>query len=115
MPWVKLSDDFWHNPKVIHAGDSAAGLYARLLSYCGAHMTDGLVPVHMAEFIVSRNRKGLDTLVELELIDRMPTGSLHIRDYLEYNRSKADWDADAARRRQNGKQGGRPSKVNGHG
>lgn len=44
MTWVKLDDKFHSNPKVLEAGLAAAGLYARALSYCGDHLTDGVVP-----------------------------------------------------------------------
>lgn len=114
MAWVKLSDDFWMHAKVVEAGDAAAGLYARLLSYCGFGLTDGLIPSAMADMIVGKNTKSLDTLVRLELVDRMETGSLLIRDFLDYNRSKADWKADADQRRKNGLRGGRPkAEANG--
>lgn len=108
MPWVKLSDDFWMHPKIVAVGDNGAGLYARLLSYCGFYLTDGLVPSHMVEMIAAKNRKGLDALVEQQLIDRLESGAVVIRDYLEYNRSKAEVEEDKKQRRVNGSKGGRP-------
>lgn len=115
MAWVKLSDDFWMHPKVVCVGDSAAGLYARLLSYCGCYLTDGLIPGPMAEMIVGKNRRGLEDLMQAELVARLDSGGLLIRDFLEYNRSKADWDAASAQRRTNGGKGGRPKgRMNEH-
>lgn len=51
MPWVKLDDKFWGNPQVIKVGNEAAGAFARMLSYCGDNLTDGLVPGETAAFI----------------------------------------------------------------
>jgi hypothetical protein len=114
VAYVKLSDDFWSNPKVLAAGDPAVGLYARLLSFCGCHLTDGLIPAVSVDMIVGKNRKGLDALIDARLVDREPTGSLVIHDFLEHNRSKDDWEADKAQRRANGSRGGRPKAgVNG--
>ncbi|QKW08064.1 mucin-2 [Streptomyces sp. NA04227] len=41
--WTKLDDGFHSHPKVRSAGNAAAGLFARLLSYAGQHLTDGVV------------------------------------------------------------------------
>lgn len=111
MPWVKLSDDFWMHPKIVAIGDNGAGLYARLLSYCGCYLTDGLVPGHMVEMIVGKNRKALEILTEHRLIDRLDSGSVVIRDYLDYNRSKAEIDEDRKQRKANGARGGRPKAI----
>jgi hypothetical protein len=44
MPFAALEDDFHSHPKVIAAGLDGAGLFARALSYCACHLTDGHVP-----------------------------------------------------------------------
>jgi hypothetical protein len=108
MAWVKLDDTFWMNPKIVMAGEAATGIYARLLAYCGCYLTDGLIPAGMVDAI-TKNRKALDALEEHGLITRMESGSVLIRNYLEYNRSKAEIEADRATRRANGKRGGRPA------
>ncbi|MFJ9612676.1 mucin-2 [Streptomyces noursei] len=41
--WAKLDDGFHSHPKVRKAGNAAVGLFARLLSYAGQHMTNGVV------------------------------------------------------------------------
>lgn len=43
MSWVALDDKFHSNPKIIDAGNAAIGFYARALSYCADHLTDGYV------------------------------------------------------------------------
>ncbi|WEB41531.1 mucin-2 [Streptomyces yunnanensis] len=41
--WAKLDDGFHSHPKIRKAGNAAVGLFARLLSYAGQHMTNGIV------------------------------------------------------------------------
>lgn len=43
MSWVSLDDGFHSHPKVMAVGNAGAGLYARALSYCGDHLTDGFL------------------------------------------------------------------------
>lgn len=106
MSWVKLSDDFWMHPKVVTIGDSAAGLYTRLLSYCGCYLTDGLVPAAMAEMIVAKNKRGLELLEEQGMVQRLESGGVLIRDYLEYNPCKEDVEAAQRKRQEAGRKGG---------
>lgn len=51
MSWVQLDDKFHSNQKTVRAGNDGAGLYARALSYCGDHLTDGWVPLAWAKEI----------------------------------------------------------------
>lgn len=109
MSWAKLDDRFWMHPKVISAGNVGAGIFARFLSYCGAYLTDGLVPGHVVQMIAGPdNDEVLDTLARMGLIDRMESGAVVVLGYLEHNRSKAQIEADRETRRANGSQGGRP-------
>ncbi|MCX5445981.1 mucin-2 [Streptomyces nigrescens] len=41
--WSKLDDGFHSHPKIRRAGNAAAGLLARLISYAGQHLTDGAI------------------------------------------------------------------------
>ncbi|MCA6090965.1 mucin-2 [Streptomyces sp. SCA3-4] len=42
--WARLDDGFHSHPKIIRAGNAAAGLLVRVISYAGQHLTDGVVP-----------------------------------------------------------------------
>lgn len=44
MPWVKLSDDWYDDPKVIEAGDDGGWLWITALSWSARNLTDGMVP-----------------------------------------------------------------------
>lgn len=48
MTYVLLDDKFHSNEKTLEVGNVGAGLYARALSYCGDHLTDGFVPLSWA-------------------------------------------------------------------
>lgn len=108
MSWAKLDDGFWMHPKVLVAGNAGAGIFARLLSYCGCYLTDGLVPEPIAAQIVGSDKKALKALVDYGMVEVTETGSVFIPDYLEHNRSKVDVEEDRKRRRANGAKGGRP-------
>lgn len=103
MTWVKLDDGFWSDPAIDRVGNEAAGVYARMLSYCGQHLTDGHVPATAAKFISPRGRP-LDALIEAGLIEPNGDGYL-IPKFLDYNPSKAQVedrrrrDAERQRRR----------------
>jgi hypothetical protein len=43
MPWLKMTDEFWTNPKLERLSDKAYRLYVRSLGYCAQHLTDGLL------------------------------------------------------------------------
>lgn len=89
MPAVNLLDDFHSNPKVIAAGNEAAGVYARALSYCGAYLTDGFIPGGWALGAAAGRRKALTRLIEVGLWVEEGDG-YRIPDYLDLNRSKAE-------------------------
>jgi hypothetical protein len=111
MSWAKLDDGFWMNPKVIVVGNTAAGIFARLLSYSGCYLTDGRVPAEVVQTIVGKDTKALDALERSLLIQRLPSGAFAIPDFLEHNRSKAQIEADREQRSKAGKSShkGRPT------
>ena len=122
MTWARLDDGFWMHPKVLMTGNTGAGIFARMLSYCGSYLTDGLVPEPIALQIAGPDRKALQTLLDYELVDRLESGGYIIRDYLEYNRSKAQTEEERRRRSEAGRKGGLKQKpkpelraVNGNG
>lgn len=60
MSYVLLDDKFHSNGKTVEVGNAGAGLYARALSYCGDHLTDGFVPLGWAaEIATAKLRRGL--------------------------------------------------------
>ena len=100
MSWAKLDDRFWIHPKVMAIGNEGAGVLARMLSYCGCFLTNGLVPGDAVQ-IICPNRELLERMNDLDVIELRESGSVMIRDYLDYNppREKVLADREAARER----------------
>lgn len=111
MTWTKLDDGFWMHPKILVAGNTAAGVFARMLSYCGCYMTDGAVPNGVVATIVGSDKKVLPDLESAGLIQLLPTGGAIIPDYLDYNRSRLHIEQDREQRAANGRKGGRPRQA----
>jgi hypothetical protein len=108
MSWAKLDDGFWMHPKILMVGNTAAGVFARLLSYCGCYLTDGMIPHGVVATIVGSDKKALEALHNTGLVDMLESGAVFIPDYLDHNRSKAQVEADRETRQANGAKGGRP-------
>ena len=108
MTWTKLDDAFWSNPKVQEVGNEAAGAYARMLSYCGDHLTDGKVTEQAALFIT--RQKVLRVLEQHNFIERNGKGWV-IPDYLDFNPSREEEKAKKKARSHAGRRGA--AKTNG--
>lgn len=82
MPWARLDDAFWRNPKVLAAGNEAAGLYARALSYSADNGTGGLLSLDTVKTLAGSRFKALSRkLVDVGLWDPSGQGGWHIHDY----------------------------------
>ena len=110
MTWTKLDDQFWSNPKVEHVGNEAAGAYARMLSYCGDHLTEGKLTDGAARYIT--RPKIIDRLAEFGFIVRNGSGWV-IPGYLEFNPTRAEVEATRKARVEAGRKGGQKSKPKG--
>ena len=47
MPWFPVDDSFYSHPKALATSLAARGLWATAGSWSSAHLTDGVVPVHV--------------------------------------------------------------------
>jgi hypothetical protein len=106
MPWVKLDDSFWANPKVVAAGNEVAGAYVRMLSYCGQQLTDGEIAEEPARFIAKA--PVTKKLVGHGFVEASASGFL-IPDYLDFNPSREKVEATRKARAEAGKRGGEAS------
>ncbi len=91
MPWFKVDDQTTFHPKVMRAGNAAFGAWVRLGAYCNAQLTDGFIPASVARMIASRRE--LETLIESQFLDQIE-GGYRIHDYLEYQPSRAQVEAE---------------------
>lgn len=82
MAWARLDDAFWRNPKVLAAGNEAAGLYARALSFAADNGTAGLLTTDTVKTLAGSRWKALGRkLVDVGLWDDLGPQGWHIHDY----------------------------------
>ena len=105
--WIKLSEDFFDDPKIISAGPDAAMLYVAGLCYCSRLLTDGVIPKGAVERFtpirpVKKNAAAIVALISVGLwSDKAET--FIVRKYTDHQSTKADVEAkrEAARVRMN--------------
>jgi hypothetical protein len=107
LSWAKLDDRFWMHPKVTAIGNEGAGVFARMISFCGCYLTNGLVSPEAVKTICP-NRKLLERMNDLDVIELRESGAVYIRDYLDYNhdRDKVEAERDAAKARMRSRRNG---------
>lgn len=93
MPWFKIDDGFHCHPKVLEAGNEAVGLYARCGSWVAQQLTNGFVPRSIA--LLYGSSKLTEALVQAGLWVAAD-GGWQMHDYLLYNPSKDQVEADRA-------------------
>lgn len=107
MPWVKLDDNFFRNPKVVAAGRDARDLYLAGLCYCASGLTDGVIVSTAlrrlgADAEIDDPKGAAASLVAAGLWMTCE-GGFRVHDYLEYQptaeKVKADRAAAAERMR----------------
>lgn len=108
MAWVKLDDGFETHPKIVRAGNEGAGIFCRILAHCARHLTDGKI-VPEAAVAIAGSKAKLERLVEIGLLDSLHDGRYFVRDYLDYNPSADDVEAQRAAKQRAGRAGGRAS------
>jgi hypothetical protein len=107
MTWAKIDDRLHSHPKARRAGLEAMGLWVLGLSFCGAYNTDGRISREDVEALGGRRALSLaDRLVGAGLWDRTPEGGYAYHDFLAYNPSAAQVEADRARKAEAGRRGG---------
>jgi hypothetical protein len=52
MGWVRVSDDFYDNPKMLDAGSVGRDLYWHGMAFCNRNLTDGRIPMGRALTLV---------------------------------------------------------------
>jgi hypothetical protein len=73
--WTMLSDNFYDNPKIDAAGNAAAGVFVKALSYCGRYSTDGFLSTVAARKLGSGRE--LEAVTCAELWQAVAAGETH--------------------------------------
>jgi hypothetical protein len=119
VTWVRLDDGFAEHPKMEAAGPLGLALHVAALCYCARHLTDGFVPAGKVPRLLDLPawRKVAGTLVDAGAWDEVD-GGYQLHDYLHYQPSRAEVEADRAkardrmrRRRSGGSSGEQPQNF----
>lgn len=116
MAWVKIDDDFFGNPKVIRAGRDARDLYLAALCFCNRGLTDGFVPEEALRRLAADaevdNAEALAARLVAVGLWLPWDGGWKVKDYLEYQPSKAQVQATREARAEAGRRGGKQKASN---
>lgn len=118
MPWANLDDQFPKHPKVLPLSDAAFRLHVAGVCSCAQYLTDGEVQAEAVALLVPRYKKAtLDELIRrgqwhdmgqgcgTETCVRGESDAYVIHDYLQWNRSRQDVEAERERKRKAGRKG----------
>lgn len=84
MVWFRLDDSFYLHPKVMDAGNAAVGCFIRCCCWSAQQLTDGHIPVEMADRLGTPAQLRKVTAARLWVeVD----GEYVVPDWLEYNPS----------------------------
>ncbi|RBQ00050.1 hypothetical protein [Bifidobacterium xylocopae] len=106
MTWFKVDDNLPRNPKMIQASLSAIGLWVEAGAWASASQTDGQVLKRVLRTLhPDATEEDAQTLVDVGLWE--DNGDYwQIHDFLDYNPSKDEVEAEKARKTAAGKLGG---------
>lgn len=98
MPWFRVDDNMAFHHKIIAAGNSAVGLWARAGAMCAQQLTDGFVPHHMVDALGTKAQASRLVAVGLWVTVE---GGYRFHEWGERQPTKAEVEAerDAARER----------------
>lgn len=109
MPWGRVDDHHYRHPKVTELDESlrkgCLALFWLAISWCNDHLTDGRVP-HGAVRLLGGDVAEADELVRVGMWE-YATGGYQVHDFLDFNKSKAQVDAEKVQRRLAGSAGAR--------
>lgn len=116
MPWAKIDDGIVDHPKtlIVWSQDPAAfALDVRAIAYCAKHLTDGFLADAVLDSWFPNPADGTSARLTTILVDAVRwervDGGFEIRDFLDYNRSREEVEAERAKRAKSGGKGGKRS------
>jgi len=115
MVWVRIDDDLFSHPKVLHAWTdcpASIGLWTLGLSWVGRQLTDGHIPVEIVQVFMPHKRQRDRATQALENAGLWsPNGNgWEIHDYLDRNLSR-EQVLDKRRADSERKRGGRNGRA----
>lgn len=99
MTWFKVDDKFWSHRKTRSLTDAAVALWVRAGSYCGDHLTDGVIEHADVEFI-GGDKGAAEELVRAGLwLHHVKGYQFHDWEKYQPSRSKVEREREQARER----------------
>lgn len=101
MAWVRLEDTFPEHPKIAEVGGDAAWLHVCGIAYCNRNLTDGFIPDGALGQLSDRRspRKLAQKLDAVGIWHRDPDRRGYVvHDYLDYNPTRAEVEAERAKK-----------------
>jgi hypothetical protein len=100
--WVKLDDGLTLHPKMVGLSDAAFRAYVTGLVYAGRYLTDGVLSDAFVQTIATSDVRA--ELVVAGLWEES-TDAVQIHDFLDFNPSRAEVEAERRRKSEGGKLG----------
>lgn len=99
VTWFKVDDGFWSHPKTVDLSAGAVALWVRAGSYCGNHLTDGLVPRHILQMLQGTTEQAQELITAGLWLDHVDGYQFH--DWLIYQptRDRVERDRESSRAR----------------
>ncbi len=95
MSWLRIDDAMIDHPKIAGLSDAAFRAHIEALCYCARHLTDGVVPLSVADRIAT---KAVQNEAKKARLWSQKRDKIVIKNYLEYNPSRAKVEDDRAQR-----------------
>jgi hypothetical protein len=104
MPWANLDDQYAEHPNNWDLSDAAFRLHTAAICYANRHTTDGEIPVSKVRTLVPKFRgTALAELLRGHWVDK--GDRYEIRDFLDWNRSRAQIESERERKSRAGRKG----------
>jgi hypothetical protein len=87
MPWVKLTDDWYDDPKIAALDDHGIALWVIGITWCARNLTDGHIPAGAVRRLVADPDRAVDQLVAARVWSSTEEGFL-VENYLQYQPSR---------------------------
>jgi hypothetical protein len=98
--WVRLDVDYFQNPKILAAPYDAVVLHLASICWCASQLTDGHIPVTAVPLLCSQakvSRRAVTRAVTAGLWISTGGGDYYVKDYLDYQQSRGDVEAERER------------------
>lgn len=96
MPWARFDDRLHTNRKIMQIDNDAMAIWVCSVTYCNENLTDGFLTERDADRLLALRiapRDAIEQLLAISLWERAP-GGYRVHDYLDYNPSKEEVEAD---------------------